>query len=281
MTGPGAVAPKGAGGESKMERAKASRGESRRILGVEFYSGDVDGAIDQLANGGLLVVPAAPALKDIACNQAYREAITNADVAIPDSSFMVLLWNWFERDSLQRLSGLKYLRQLLLREEVRAPGNTFWVMAGEASARRNVQWLASNGILVPPSRVYEAPMYGPEIDDPVLIGRLHDLQVKHIVITIGGGTQERLGLYLKRNLNYRPSIHCIGAAIAFLSGDQVKIPDWADQLYMGWFFRCISAPARYVPRYWSALKLVPLLRRYRDKLPPLQVETPSAASAEA
>lgn len=281
MTGPVAVVPAGAGGESKMETSKTPRGESRRILGVEFYAGDADGAIDQLSGGGLLVVPAAPALKDIACNHGYREAITNADVAIPDSAFMVLLWNWFERDSLKRLSGLKYLSQLLLREEVRAPGSTFWVMAGEASARKNVEWLASSGILVPPSHVYRAPMYGPEIDDPVLIERLNDLQVKHIVITIGGGTQERLGLYLKRNLNHRPSIHCIGAAIAFLSGDQVKIPDWADRLYLGWFFRCISAPGRYVPRYWSALKLVPLLRRYRDKLPPLQVETPAAARAEA
>jgi UDP-N-acetyl-D-mannosaminuronic acid transferase (WecB/TagA/CpsF family) len=241
----------------------------------------VDGAIDQLSGGGLLVVPAAPALKDIASNQGYREAITNADVVIPDSSFMVLLWNWSQKDSLKRMSGLKYLSQLLLREEVRAPGNTFWVMAGEVSARKNVQWLASNGILVPPSRVYEAPMYGSQIDDPVLIERLRDLKAKHIVITIGGGTQERLGLYLKRHLNYHPSIHCIGAAIAFLSGDQVKIPGWADRLYLGWFFRCVSAPARYVPRYWSALKLVPLLRRYRDRLPPMQVEAPPAASAEA
>jgi UDP-N-acetyl-D-mannosaminuronic acid transferase (WecB/TagA/CpsF family) len=271
----------GGGGESKMERPNTPRGERRRILGVEFYAGDVDGAIDQISSGGLLVVPAAPALKDIACNESYRDAITNADVAIPDSAFMVLLWNWFERDSLRRLSGLKYLRQLLLREEARAAGNTFWVMAGEASTQTNVRWLASRGILVPPSRIYEAPMYGAEIDDPVLIERLQHLQVKHIVITIGGGTQERLGLYLKRNLNYRPAIHCIGAAIAFLSGDQVKIPDWADRFYLGWFFRCVSAPARYVPRYWSALKLVPLLWRYRDKLPPLQVETPPAARAEA
>jgi N-acetylglucosaminyldiphosphoundecaprenol N-acetyl-beta-D-mannosaminyltransferase len=281
MTGPGEVAPMGADGESKMEKPNTPWGKSRRILGVDFYAGDVDGAIDQLSSGGLLVVPAAPALKDIACNLSYREAITNADVAIPDSAFMVLLWNWFEGDSLKRLSGLKYLRQLLLREEVRAPGNTFWVMAGAASARKNIGWLASTGILVPPSRVYEAPMYGSEIDDPVLIERLQDLQVKHIVITIGGGTQERLGMYLKRNLNYHPAIHCIGAAIAFLSGDQVKIPDWADRLFLGWLFRCISAPGRFVPRYWSALKLVPLLRRYRDKLPPLQVETPPAARAEA
>ena len=275
MTGPGA------GGESKMERPNTPGCETRRILGVDFYAGDADGAIDQLSSGGLLVVPAAPALKDIACNESYREALTNADVAIPDSSFMVLLWNWLEGDSLERLSGLKYLRQLLAREEVRAPGNTFWVMAGEASARKNIQWLTSTGIAVPAGCIYLAPMYGSEIDDPVLIERLRDLHVKHIVITIGGGTQERLGLYLKRNLDDRPAIHCIGAAIAFLSGDQVKIPDWADRAYLGWFFRCVSAPARYVPRYWSAVKLVPLLWRYRGKLPPLQAVTPPAASAEA
>jgi N-acetylglucosaminyldiphosphoundecaprenol N-acetyl-beta-D-mannosaminyltransferase len=281
MSGPGASAHMSAGGESKMKRPDTPGYESRRILGIDFYAGDVEGAIDEMSSGGLLVVPAAPALKDIASNESYREALTNADVVIPDSAFMVLLWNWFERDSLKRLSGLKYLRQLLSREEVRAPGNTFWVMAGKASAEKNIQWLESRGIEVPSVCIYEAPMYGSEIDDPVLIERLHDLRVKHIVITIGGGTQERLGLYLKRNLNNRPAIHCIGAAIAFLSGDQVKIPDWADRFYLGWFFRCVSAPERYVPRYWSAVKLVPLLRRYRDQLPPLQAVTPPAARAEA
>jgi UDP-N-acetyl-D-mannosaminuronic acid transferase (WecB/TagA/CpsF family) len=226
-------------------------------------------------------VPAAPALKDIACNESYREALTHADVAIPDSSFMVLLWNWFERDSLKRLSGLKYLRQLLLRADVRTPGNTFWVMAGSASSRKNVQWLVSKGIVVPAACVYEAPMYGAEIEDRELIERLQQLQPKHIVITVGGGTQERLGLYLKRNLNYTPAIHCIGAAIAFLSGDQVKIPNWADRLFLGWLFRCVSAPARYVPRYWSAVKLIALLWRYREKLPPFQAVTTHGASAEA
>jgi UDP-N-acetyl-D-mannosaminuronic acid transferase (WecB/TagA/CpsF family) len=264
-----------------MKRPNTSGCQIRRILGIDFYAGDVDGAIDRISSGGLLVVPSAPTLKDIGCNESYREAITNADVAIPDSSFMVLLWNWFEGDSLKRLSGLKYLRQLLLKEEVRTPGDTFWVMAGKASAEKNIRWLASNGIVVPACCIYEAPMYGSEIDDPVLIERLRDLHVKHIVITVGGGTQERLGLYLKRNLHYRPAIHCIGAAIAFLSGDQVRIPDWADRFYLGWFVRCVSAPARYVPRYWAAVKLAPLLRRYRDRLPPLQAVTPPAARAEA
>ena len=255
--------------------------ESRRILGIDFHAGDVRGAIEQISqSGGLLVVPAAPALKDIVSNEPYRQALTCADVAIPDSAFMVLLWNWLERDSLGRLSGLKYLRELLQRADVRAPGNTLWVMAGPASARRNVAWLSAKGILVAPQCVYEAPLYSGEIDDPALLERLQKLRVKHVVITLGGGTQERLGLYLKRKLDYLPSIHCIGAAIAFLSGDQVKIPDWADRFYLGWFFRCVSAPGRYIPRYWSAIGLVPLLWRYRDRLPPMKhAAVPGARAA--
>jgi UDP-N-acetyl-D-mannosaminuronic acid transferase (WecB/TagA/CpsF family) len=88
-----------------------------------------------------------------------------------------------------------------------------------------------------------------------------------VVVTIGGGTQERLGLYLKRHLSYLPAIHCIGAAIAFLSGDQVHIPTWADRRYLGWLFRCVSNPKRFVPRYWDARQLFGLMVRYRDTLP--------------
>ncbi len=87
---------------------------------------------------------------------------------------------------------------------------------------------------------------------------------------LGGGTQERLGLYLKQHLAYRPAIHCIGAAIAFLSGDQVDIPVWGDRFYLGWLFRCLSDPKRFVPRYWGARKLIALMWRYRDRLPELR-----------
>lgn len=255
--------------------------DSRLILGIKFFAGDVNAAVEGISGGGLLVVPAAPALKDIASNGSYREALTNADMVIADSAFMVLLWNWLEHDSLKRLSGLKYLRRLLAQRDLCEPGNTLWVMAGPQSTCRNVAWLASRGIVVPDDCIYQAPMYGAEIEDELLIERLQKRRFKHIVITIGGGTQERLGLYLKRNLDYLPAIHCIGAAIAFLSGDQVRIPGWADRLYLGWLFRCVSTPSRYIPRYWSAVKLVPLMLRYRDKLPPMQDVAGSAAGVQA
>ncbi len=56
------------------------------------------------------VVPAAPALKNLANDMRYREALLGADFAIADSAFMVLLWNLIQRDNIQKISGLKYLR---------------------------------------------------------------------------------------------------------------------------------------------------------------------------
>ena len=252
---------------SHPQQRTTSMPDERQILGINFYVGDVQGVFDRLAHGGLLVVPAAPALKDVAHNQEYRDALINADVAIADSAFMVLVWNWMQQDSITRLSGLKYLRALLQRDDVRKPRNTFWIMAGPESAAKNLAWLRSQGIDVPPECVYNAPMYGSRIEDPQLVYTIGALRPKHIVVTVGGGTQERLGLYLKRSLSYLPAIHCIGAAIAFLSGDQVRIPNWADRLYLGWLFRCVSSPRKFIPRYLSAPRLIPLLWRYRTELP--------------
>jgi UDP-N-acetyl-D-mannosaminuronic acid transferase (WecB/TagA/CpsF family) len=237
------------------------------ILGVDFFQGPAQQAVDRMSRGGLLVVPAAPALKEMATNHGYREALLNADMAITDSAFMVMVWNFLQKDSVQRLSGLKYLRELLHRDEVRRPGGCLWIMANTASARRNLAWLAAQGIHVPEECVHVAPILGNEIADPELLALVERLRPQHVILTIGGGTQERLGLYLKRNLSYLPAIHCIGAAIAFLSGDQVFIPVWADKFYLGWLFRTLSEPGRFLPRYWNARKLFTLLHRYRDQLP--------------
>jgi UDP-N-acetyl-D-mannosaminuronic acid transferase (WecB/TagA/CpsF family) len=242
-----------------------------RILGIDFFDGSAKAAIEIMRNGGLLVVPAAPALKDLDCSLDYRESLLNADLAITDSAFMVLIWNRLQSTSINRLSGLEYLRELLEQPDIRQPGNTVWIMASPVSAKCNLEWLKRQGITIHEDHIYMAPIYGRgPIADPALVERLNRLGPQHVVVTIGGGTQERLGLYLKRNLAYRPAIHCIGAAIAFLSGDQVHIPVWADRFYLGWLFRSLSEPRRYVPRYLDAFKLFPLMRRYRDRLPDLK-----------
>ena len=241
----------------------------RRILGIDFFYGGAVEAVERMRHGGLLVIPAAPALKDLSTNGPYREAILNADLVITDSAFMVLAWNAIQHDHIHRVSGLEYLRKLLGSDDVRRPGCTFWIMASPASSACNLAWLRREGIEVPEEDLYFAPMYGPVFEDEDLLERLECMRPLHVIVTVGGGTQERLGLYLKRNLSFLPAIHCVGAAIAFCSGDQVRIPAWADRLYLGWLFRSISAPRVYVPRYWSARKLFGLMFRYRSELPPL------------
>jgi UDP-N-acetyl-D-mannosaminuronic acid transferase (WecB/TagA/CpsF family) len=245
--------------------------QTHRILGIDFFDGSARSAVEFMRQGGLLVVPAAPALKDLDRNLDYRDSLLNADLAITDSAFMVLIWNRLQSTPIKRLSGLEYLRELLQQPDIRQPGNTLWIMASPTSAKRNLDWLQAQEISIPQDHIYLAPIYGNgPISDPALVERLNRLRPQHIIVTVGGGTQERLGLYLKRNLAYRPAIHCIGAAIAFLSGDQVHIPVWADKFYLGWLLRSLSEPKRYIPRYLDAFKLYPLMRRYRDHLPDLK-----------
>lgn len=246
----------------------SATGDQRTILGIPFFIGTAAQAVERMKGGGLLVVPAAPALKDLETKASYREALVHADMAIPDSAYMVMVWNHLQHDSIRRLSGLEYLRELLKQPDVKEPGNVLWIMASPLSAERNLKWLGEQGIVVPEACVYLAPMYTDEnISDPELLERIGSIRPQHVILTLGGGTQERVGLYLKRNLSYAPAIHCIGAAIAFLSGDQVRIPIWVDRSYLGWFYRSISEPRRYIPRYWNARKLLYLLIRYRERLP--------------
>src|ERR1700681_1239137 len=86
------------------------------ILGVNFFNGTVDEAVEAMcANRGLLVVPAAPALVKLSEDEGYRRAVTSADMAIADSGAMVLLWRIFTGRRLERISGLKFLKRLVAR----------------------------------------------------------------------------------------------------------------------------------------------------------------------
>jgi UDP-N-acetyl-D-mannosaminuronic acid transferase (WecB/TagA/CpsF family) len=242
----------------------------RRILGVRFYVGSPEKAAQIGLGGGLVVVPAAPALVDLTHDRAYREALTNADLAITDSGLMVLVWQFMKSERITRLSGLEYLRIILKAPALRAPGSVLWVLPTPASRDRTINWLREQGFPTRPEDCYVAPLYAPDkVADPTLLELINTRRPAHIVVGLGGGVQEKLGYYLRQHAAYRPAIHCIGAAIGFLTGDQVPIPVWADYLILGWLFRCWSEPRKFGPRYWKARRLVPLMFKYRERLPDL------------
>jgi len=139
--------------------------EFRQILGIKFFVGEPQRAIDLLRNGGLLVVPAAPSLKNIPDDMGYREALLGADLVITDSALMVMVWNFMQRDNIRRLSGLEYLAELLKGSDFREHRRSFWVMANSESAATNLEWLRRQHIEVLPEDIYVAPMYGTVIYD--------------------------------------------------------------------------------------------------------------------
>jgi len=243
---------------------------SQRILGIHFFAGSAEEAVQIGLRGGLVVVPAAPALVELQINEPYREAVFNADLAITDSAFMVILWRILTGEKIERVSGLRYLRLLLEMKALRDRDSVFWIMPSTEARDQNLAWLRSQGYDFDETDCYLPPLYASgRIVDDTLVEIVNQRRPRHIVVCLGGGTQERLGLMLKQACGFRPSIHCIGAAIGFLSGNQVRIPNWGDRFYLGWLFRCLSEPGKYMPRYWRACKLVPLMIRYRENPPKL------------
>jgi UDP-N-acetyl-D-mannosaminuronic acid transferase (WecB/TagA/CpsF family) len=241
-----------------------------RVLGVPFFTGTVEESLAIAERGGLIVFPSGPGMAcDLLRDEAYREAVSTADLALPDSALMVLAQNLFHGTRMPRTSGLRFLR-LLLDDPGFQSEPSFWVMPSIADQEQNLALLAARGIDVPPERTYLAPRYGPgELVDDALLERIQASSAKWVILCIGGGVQERLGLYLRKHLDPCPAIICTGAAIGFLSGAQTSIPPWADRFYLGWLLRCFSKPSAFVPRYWHSRYLPALIWRWRDQMPPL------------
>ena len=240
------------------------------ILGIHFFNGTVDEAVEAMcANGGLLVVPAAPMLVKLSEDEDYRRALTLADMAIADSGAMVLLWKIFTGRRVERISGLRFLKRLVARLAAHPDERVLWIVPSEHAHEKTIAWLRSIN-LTATADFYIAPRYTAQVRDDTLVGKIDNHPPTHVVVGIGGGVQEKLGLFLKENSRARPAIHCIGAALAFLTGDQPPIPMWADRFYLGWLLRLLRQPRVFGPRYLSAFKLPFLIARYRDGLPPMR-----------
>ncbi len=237
-----------------------------KILGINFFNGPVIEVVQAIKSGGLLVVPSGPGLASIKNDPTYYKSLQLADIVIADSGFMALLWNASHKAKVKRISGLEFLINCFSDMDLKHNGEMLLVNPNHYEAKANNLYLQKNGFNVTGSNSYIAPMYKKDkIEDKILLQMIEKRRPKYVIINLGGGVQEILGAYLKNNLSYKPAIICTGAAIAFLSGEQAHIPNWADKLFIGWLFRCIEKPKLYIPRYFSALKLIMVMMQFENK----------------
>jgi len=244
-----------------------------QILGIQFFNGNVEEAVAQLVqHGGFLVAPSGTCFARLREDETYRRAILSADLVIADSGLMASTWHLLRHENVQRISGFKYLKHLLEKLKGEGTEEVFWVLPSERAQQRLFDWSRREAFPITRENCYVAPRYGPEVEDRNVLEMIQQHRPTHVIIAIGSGAQEKLGHYLRENLSYRPAIHCIGAALGFITGEQTAIPDWADRLYLGWLWRLVAQPHIFIPRLSRAVELPWLIWKYGEKLPPLRRE---------
>jgi exopolysaccharide biosynthesis WecB/TagA/CpsF family protein len=242
---------------------------SCQILGIRFFNGDVDEAVASIfRHGGFLVAPSGTCFARLREDEAYRHAVVAADLAIADSGLMVVLWRLLRGENVGRISGLKYLKHLVGKLKGEGDRAVFWILPTESARQKLLDWSCRERFSIKRENCYVAPRYGSDVEDRNLLVLVEQHRPAHVMIAIGSGAQEKLGYYLRESLSYRPAIHCIGAALGFVTGDQVSIPEWADRFYLGWLCRLLAQPRIFIPRLSRAVQLPWLIWKYGEKLPP-------------
>ena len=226
-----------------------------RALNIKFE--DKIGTISQIETK-FIVFPSGPGLSTIDRDVSYLRALQAADIAFTDSGIMVILLRILLGRRLSKISGPTFLNWFLESKELKNNNVLFSIDPSENSSRSNRLYLNNIGINITNEYQYVAPKYDNSIIDIKLVDILNNIhsKPKYILINIGGGVQEKLGLYLKNNLNFNATIICTGAAIAFLTGDQAKLPKWMDKFYLGWINRVFHDPKQFLKRYFKAIRII-------------------------
>ena len=221
--------------------------------GIKFYNYDFDKLLSMINEGGYLVAPAASALQNISKDKYYHESLINSDVAILDSGFFCILLRIFKGKKIKKFSGYLFLKKFL-NSKIKNDCRFLSIDPTEEDRKANYLYLKTKKINNVEN--YVAPTYGNNINDEILLEKLKSYKPRYILINLGGGVQESLARYIKKNISFKCSIFCTGAAIAFLTKRQAPINDLIDKFYLGWFFRTINNPRKFFFRTIKSLALI-------------------------
>lgn len=247
-----------------------------RILGLPLFNGKAEEAVDRMVeHGGLMTVPSAPCMILASRDRAFHDAMRSSRLILADSGYMTLVWRLRGGRRINRISGYEFLEYFLEKEVLREPGSLFRVEPSEAEAESNARFLSEKGIPQSSSDAHIAPFYNrAKIEDPALLEVLLERRPRAVLINLGGGVQEHLGSYLQREWKKRlgpdvpvPALLCTGGAITFFTGSRVRIPRWADRLFLGWLLRTLHDPKAFIPRFMRSFVLALIVFRWGTRSP--------------
>ena len=230
---------------------------------ITFLDLDNDETKKIINNSGLFVFPSGPGLGTINQNNNYHNALKEADYVFFDSGYFVLLLKLLKNVSVKKYSGFKFLKFFFSYLSRNNDKSLFCIDPNDKFSQKNKKFfkkLRLNNIYS-----YVAPIYNTQqIEDYNLIKILEEIKPDYVMTNIGGGTQEILGLFLKKKLKFKTTILCTGGAISFFTGDQAPINYIIDRLFLGWLVRIIFRPKVFFFRYFKAIKLISIV--FKEKI---------------
>lgn len=209
-----------------------------------------------IKKSGLFVFPSGPGLATINENKKYLRSLRNSDYVFFDSGYLVLLLKILKNISVKKFSGYLFLKLLFNQFKKNKNIKILSVDPNSELSTNNKFFFTNLGI--PRNKLfnYISPTYNAsKIKDKKLLEIASNLKPDFIILNLGGGVQEILGFYLKKNLKKKTKIICTGAAISFFTKDQAPINQIFDKFFLGWFIRILFKPSVFLPRYLKSFKL--------------------------
>ncbi len=227
----------------------------RKIVFHNFENKDFKRLINQKK---LFLFPSGSGIPLLQKNKKYYLSLLNADYVFFDSGFFVILLRFLKNIKVNKFSGFKFLNLFFKYLSTNKNKSVFCIDPNPIFLKSNKNYFKKIGV----NRTYHytAPKYNSEnIKDKNLLRKINKFKPDFIMTNIGGGTQEVLGLYLKKNIRKKATILCTGGAISFFTGDQAPINNLIDKMYLGWLIRLIFNPLFFYKRYLYALNLFPMV----------------------
>jgi len=238
-----------------------------KIKGIIFKNFKVKDFKKIIQKKGLFLFPSGPGLSTVEKELPYLKALRNADYNFFDSGYFVLLLKYLKKINVDKFSGYLFIKLFLKYIKANSNKKLLLVDPNIKLSLSNTKLLNKIGVIKKNIHNYIAPQYNSKsISDKKLINIINKIKPDYILINIGGGMQEILGLYIKTNINFKCTIMCTGAAISFLTGDQAPINLFFDKIYLGWLIRIIFNPCVFLPRYLKSVKLISLVSKNNIKI---------------
>ena len=220
---------------------------------------------EKLFFGGTFMFPSGPGLSQLHDDHVYLNALKKSTCNFFDSGLFVLLLR-LKKIRVNKTSGYLFLQYFFNFLKSYNINDYLFVDPDKDNSILNTNYMKEN-FTTSKIKSYISPNYNcSEPKDYKLLKFIKNSKPKFIIINIAGGIQEKLAIWLYKNLDYKVSIICTGAAISFLTKSQAPINKCIDRFYLGWLTRCIYQPKIFIPRYLRAFKFLYIFFKFHKTI---------------